>query len=225
MMRWLWPLGKPQASFGEASLLVEKYLEFGRHIEVQVFGDSHGNVIHLGTRDCSVQRRHQKVIEEAPAANLADPLREQLHSGAVDLAKAVGYTNAGTVEFLVVDQDGAQVGYFLEMNTRLQVEHPVTEQVADVDLVEWQLRWPQESHFQSGTANLLATLSRFGFMRRTRIRSSYLRLVGSSIWPGRGPSGSKPRFANLTWSVPFMTPCSPRLWSMSRTARPRSPRW
>jgi acetyl/propionyl-CoA carboxylase alpha subunit len=126
------------SAFGDDTLLIEKYVERGRHIEVQVFGDAHGNVIHLGTRDCSAQRRHQKVVEEAPAPTLTDDQRALVQDSAVALAKQVGYTNAGTVEFLLDEVSGDP--YFLEMNTRLQVEHPVTEEVTGLDLVALQLR-------------------------------------------------------------------------------------
>ena len=125
-------------SFGDDRVIVERCIERPRHVEVQVMGDRHGNVVHLGTRDCSSQRRYQKLIEEAPAANLPDATREGLHSAAVTLARHIGYDNAGTVEF-IVDADTGEF-FFLETNTRLQVEHPVTEAITGLDLVELQLR-------------------------------------------------------------------------------------
>ncbi|MCW2750412.1 MAG: carbamoyl-phosphate synthase subunit [Aeromicrobium sp.] len=122
------------AAFGDDTLLVEKYVDGGRHVEVQVFGDNAGHIVHLFERDCSVQRRHQKVVEEAPAYGLTDQLRQTLHDSSVALCREVGYTGAGTVEFLVAGGEA----YFLEMNTRLQVEHPVTEEITGLDLVQWQ---------------------------------------------------------------------------------------
>ncbi|MCE9521019.1 MAG: ATP-grasp domain-containing protein [Alphaproteobacteria bacterium] len=123
------------SAFASDRMILEKALDNVRHIEVQVFGDAQGNVIHLGERDCSVQRRNQKIIEEAPAPGVSEDLRQRMGSAAVALAKAVNYTNAGTVEYLL-DRDGHF--YFLEMNTRIQVEHPVTEEVTGTNLIQWQ---------------------------------------------------------------------------------------
>ena len=130
------------SSFGNDVVLLEKWIESPRHIEVQVFGDSHGNVVHLFERDCSLQRRHQKVIEEAPAPGMDEATREAVCSAAVRAAQAVNYEGAGTVEFIADDSEGLRGDriWFMEMNTRLQVEHPVTEEITGEDLVEWQLR-------------------------------------------------------------------------------------
>ncbi|MDN3653261.1 acetyl/propionyl/methylcrotonyl-CoA carboxylase subunit alpha [Thalassotalea ponticola] len=125
------------SSFGDQQMLVEKYLTQPRHVEIQVFCDGRGNAVYLFERDCSVQRRHQKVIEEAPAPGISDTLRRQMGQAAIQAAQAIGYQGAGTVEFLLDVDDSF---YFMEMNTRLQVEHPVTEKITQQDLVEWQLR-------------------------------------------------------------------------------------
>ncbi|MFH1793103.1 MAG: acetyl/propionyl/methylcrotonyl-CoA carboxylase subunit alpha [Pseudomonadota bacterium] len=131
-----------KAAFGDEAVLIEKYVEKPRHIEVQVFGDNFGNAVHLFERDCSAQRRHQKVIEEAPAPGMTAEMRAAMTHAAVTAAKAIGYSGAGTIEFIVDASEGLRPDrfWFMEMNTRLQVEHPVTEMVTGVDLVEWQLR-------------------------------------------------------------------------------------
>ena len=131
-----------QSSFGDQSCIIEKYLPKTRHIEVQIFGDNQGNYVHLFERDCSIQRRYQKVIEEAPAPGFSDELRRELGNIAIQVAKAVDYANAGTVEFIADISNGLTIDsiYFMEMNTRLQVEHPVTECITGQDLVEWQFK-------------------------------------------------------------------------------------
>ena len=126
-----------KSAFGDDTVFLEKYLDKPRHIEFQILADENGNVIHLFERECSIQRRHQKIIEETPSPVITPQLREKMGKAAVDTAKAVGYTNAGTVEFMV---DGDLNFYFMEMNTRLQVEHPITEMTTGIDLAKWQLR-------------------------------------------------------------------------------------
>ncbi len=148
------------AAFGDGTLYVEQLIERPRHIELQVFGDDYGNVVHLFERECSLQRRHQKVIEESPSPALAPAVRERMGAAAIAAARAAGYRNAGTIEFLLEGEGDDARFYFLEMNTRLQVEHPVTEEVTGVDLVRAQLEvaagaplpWAQESLGQRGHA-------------------------------------------------------------------------
>jgi len=147
---------RAQAAFGAAALFVERYLTEPRHVEVQVFGDAQGQVVHLHERECSIQRRHQKLVEESPAPRLSPGLKERLTAAAVTGARSVGYVNAGTMEFIVQGEEF----YFLEMNTRLQVEHPVTEEVTGLDVVQAQLKvasgervpWRQEEIVQRGAA-------------------------------------------------------------------------
>ena len=178
-----------KSSFGDAELICERYLEHARHIEVQVLGDTEGNIWILGDRDCSVQRRHQKIIEEAPAPAIPSSIREAMHQSALSLAKEVGYFSAGTVEFLLewdpVKQKGEKF-FFLEMNTRLQVEHPVTEEIYGVDLVEWQLR------IAGGEALPQNPPTPHGHAIEVRI---YAEDTGNNFFPAPGP-------VDLFWPAP-----------------------
>jgi len=125
------------AAFGNGDMFIEKYLQNPKHLEFQIMGDKHGNVIHLGERECSLQRKHQKILEEAPSASVTPEMRKKMGDMAVRFAKSIGYYSAGTIEF-IMDEDGSY--FFMEMNTRIQVEHPVTEMITGVDLVDWQIR-------------------------------------------------------------------------------------
>ena len=131
------------SAFGDPTVFLERYLTNSRHVEVQVFGDTQGHAVHLFERECSIQRRHQKVVEEAPSPGATDATRSAMYAAATALTQEIGYLGAGTVEFMVSGQGDAQEFFFLEMNTRLQVEHPVTEATTGLDLVEWQLRVAQ----------------------------------------------------------------------------------
>lgn len=136
--------GEARVAFGDETLYIERYISNARHIEVQILADQFGNVVHVGERDCSLQRRYQKIIEETPAPSISDELREEISSSGVIIAKNMGYENAGTVEF-ILEQDSGQF-YFLEMNTRIQVEHPVTEMISGIDLVKEQIRIAAHNH-------------------------------------------------------------------------------
>jgi 3-methylcrotonyl-CoA carboxylase alpha subunit len=177
-----------RTAFGDDRLLMERYFPKARHVEVQIFADSHGQTVSLFDRDCSVQRRHQKIIEEAPAPGLRDEVRTSMAQAAVKSAQAVGYIGAGTVEFLV---DDAQNFYFMEMNTRLQVEHPVTELITGIDLVEWQLRIAQGERLPRAQAQM----TQRGFAVEARLYAEdpaheYLPSVGQIThlrWPESVP--------------------------------------
>ena len=168
-----------QTAFGDDRLLLERYLDQPRHIEVQIFGDQHGNVVHMFERDCSLQRRHQKVIEEAPARNLRPELRTQLTEAAVAIAKAINYRGAGTVEFLVSGDEF----FFMEMNTRLQVEHPVTEMITGIDLVEWQFKVAAGKHLPCKQNQILCLgHSVEARLYAEEIQNGFLPSAGDLLW-------------------------------------------
>ncbi len=209
-------------------MLLEKWITSPRHIEVQVFGDAHGNVVHLFERDCSLQRRHQKVIEEAPAPGMDEATREAICAAAVRAAKAVDYEGAGTIEFIADASEGLRADriFFMEMNTRLQVEHPVTEEITGVDLVEWQLRVAsgeplpkrQEELSINGhaiEARLYAEDPAKGFLPSTG-RFERLRISDDRR------SGSKPASKKATTVSPFYDPMIAKIDLPRR--RPRTKR-
>ena len=197
------------SSFGNDVVLLEKWIESPRHIEVQVFGDSHGNVVHLFERDCSLQRRHQKVIEEAPAPGMDEATREAVCGAAVRAAQAVNYEGAGTVEFIADASEGLKADriWFMEMNTRLQVEHPVTEEITGEDLVEWQLRVASGEKLRRSRMSCRspATRSRRGSMPRIRRRAFCRASGGSIISTWARTAGSKPGSRKATRSRPSTT--------------------
>ena len=200
-----------QAAFGDGSVFIEKYIERPHHIEFQILADRHGNIIHLGERDCSIQRRHQKLIEIAPSLILTPHLRAEMGEAAIAIAKAVNYDNAGTVEFLL-DQDSRY--YFMEMNPRLQVEHTVTEQITAIDIVRNQIAiaagMPLE-HSRSRTSRSKAMPSSAGSMRKTRRTTSCPAPAPSRPISRRAESGcaSTERSTRTTRYRPTTTPCWP----------------
>jgi len=188
-----------KAAFGDDRVLVEKYVEKPRHIEVQVFGDNFGNAVHLFERDCSAQRRHQKVIEEAPAPGMTPEMRKAMTDAAVKAARAISYSGAGTIEFIVDASEGLRADRFgfMEMNTRLQVEHPVTEMITGVDLVEWQLRVAADEKLPKNQEEI--TLSGHAFEARIYAEDpqrDFLPAIGTLhhlSFPAEAPAGSSMR--------------------------------
>jgi acetyl-CoA carboxylase biotin carboxylase subunit len=178
------------AAFGDDTLYLERYIPNARHIEVQVLGDRYGNVIHVGERDCSLQRRHQKLVEEAPAPDISEDLREEIRQAGVKLARRIGYENAGTVEF-ILDSD-SQTFYFLEMNTRIQVEHPVSEMISGIDLVQEQIRVARGEKLRYTQADVIFR----GHALECRINAE-LPMEGFRPSPGRITEWSPPQGPNI----------------------------
>ena len=193
-------------AFGSDELILERAIVDARHVEIQVFADQYDNIIHLGERDCSIQRRHQKVIEEAPSAAVTAELRAKMGEAAIAAARAVRYVNAGTVEFLL---DPLGKFYFLEMNTRLQVEHPVTEAVTGLDLVEWQLRIAAGERLPLQQHEI--ALGGHAIEARLYAEDPYENFLPQSGDSGRLVSGVESRCAHRSWSC-----CRPRLYTVLR---------
>ena len=198
-----------EASFGDGSVFLERVIDRPRHIEVQVLGDQHGNVVHLHERDCSVQQRNQKVVEIAPAPRLDPKLRERILDDAIRLARAAEYVNAGTIEFLVAPETGEH--FFIECNPRIQVEHTVTEQVTGVDLVEAQFRIASGASLQSMGLGDQQAIGRAAWLTRCRRASS----PGA---PARSPR-TRSRAAPACASTPADTWATPRRRSSIRCWR------
>jgi biotin carboxylase len=214
-----------RAYFGDDRVYVEKLVERARHIEVQVAADKHGNAVYVGERECSIQRRHQKVVEECPSPVVSPELRRRLGEAALAIVRGSGYHSVGTVEFLL-GPDGSF--YFLEMNTRLQVEHPVTEEVYGVDLVREQINLAlgQTAVLAPGGPGAPRPRHRVpGLRRGPAARTSRRRRAGSTCWCGRaGPgSGSTPGSSRAAWCRWTTTRWWPSWWSTPRTVRRRWP--